>query len=120
MCILSFKNGIWDEILISLVCASFLYSKSAQNSEGLHVQDKSSTRAGWELWTKLKLNGLLQLKVFWVIYVIFFLFSTYFLFVWKEFLKNIPGSVLTSGLYDEWLGVPEQECEEKKVAAAQR
>ncbi|XP_026641830.1 LOW QUALITY PROTEIN: rho GTPase-activating protein 20-like [Microtus ochrogaster] len=37
----------------------------------------------------------------------------------KEFLQNIPGSVLTSGLYDEWLGVPDQECEEKKVAAAQ-
>lgn len=50
----------------------------------------------------------------------FFLFSTYFLFVCKEFLQNIPGSVLTSGLYDEWLGVPDQECEEKKVAAAQR
>nr|XP_042134880.1 LOW QUALITY PROTEIN: rho GTPase-activating protein 20-like [Peromyscus maniculatus bairdii] len=35
----------------------------------------------------------------------------------KEFLKNIPGSVLTSRLYEEWLGVLDQVYEEKKVAA---
>uniref|UniRef100_A0A8C8W8M2 Rho-GAP domain-containing protein n=1 Tax=Peromyscus maniculatus bairdii TaxID=230844 RepID=A0A8C8W8M2_PERMB len=37
----------------------------------------------------------------------------------KEFLRNIPGSVLTSRLYDEWLGVLDQVYEEKKVAAVQ-
>ncbi|KAL6060445.1 hypothetical protein STEG23_022653, partial [Scotinomys teguina] len=38
----------------------------------------------------------------------------------KEFLRNIPGSVLTSGLYDEWLGVLDQVGEDKKVAAVRR
>ncbi|CAH6779064.1 Gm1527 [Phodopus roborovskii] len=37
----------------------------------------------------------------------------------KEFLQNIKGSVLTSTLYDKWLGVLDQACEEKKAAAVQ-
>ncbi|XP_027250818.1 rho GTPase-activating protein 20 [Cricetulus griseus] len=38
----------------------------------------------------------------------------------KEFLQNIEGSVLTSRLYDEWLAVLDQVCEEEKAAAVQR
>ncbi|XP_059121075.1 rho GTPase-activating protein 20-like [Peromyscus eremicus] len=37
----------------------------------------------------------------------------------KEFLRNIPGSVLTSRQYDEWLGVLDPVYEEKEVAAVQ-
>ncbi|XP_052036864.1 T-cell activation Rho GTPase-activating protein-like [Apodemus sylvaticus] len=39
--------------------------------------------------------------------------------VLKEFLHNIQGSVLTSRLYDMWLGVLDQGNEEEKLAAVQ-
>lgn len=40
--------------------------------------------------------------------------------VLKEFLRSIQGSVLTSRLYDIWLGVLDQRNEEEKLAAVQR
>ncbi|XP_056841257.1 rho GTPase-activating protein 20 isoform X2 [Rattus norvegicus] len=39
--------------------------------------------------------------------------------VLKEFLRSIQGSVLTSRLYDVWLGVLDQRNEEEKLAAVQ-
>lgn len=41
-------------------------------------------------------------------------------FLCKEFLRSIQGSVLTSRLYDVWLGVLDQRNEEEKLAAVQR
>uniref|UniRef100_A0A8C9VCE7 Rho GTPase-activating protein 20 n=1 Tax=Scleropages formosus TaxID=113540 RepID=A0A8C9VCE7_SCLFO len=41
--------------------------------------------------------------------------------VFKEFLRNIPGSLLSQDLYDQWVGVLEQsEGEEEQVQAVQR
>nr|XP_035957800.1 uncharacterized protein LOC118542029 [Halichoerus grypus] len=40
--------------------------------------------------------------------------------VLKDFLRNIPGSVLLTDLYDKWLGVIDQGNEEEKITAAQR
>ncbi|XP_045853360.1 rho GTPase-activating protein 20-like [Meles meles] len=40
--------------------------------------------------------------------------------VLKDFLRNIPGSIFLSDLYDKWLGVIDQGNEEEKIAAAQR
>uniref|UniRef100_A0A3Q7Q0E1 Rho GTPase-activating protein 20-like n=1 Tax=Callorhinus ursinus TaxID=34884 RepID=A0A3Q7Q0E1_CALUR len=40
--------------------------------------------------------------------------------VLKDFLRNIPGSIFSSDLYDQWLGVIDQGSEEEKITAAQR
>nr|XP_035970373.1 rho GTPase-activating protein 20-like isoform X4 [Halichoerus grypus] len=37
-----------------------------------------------------------------------------------DFLRNIPGSVLLTDLYDKWLSVIDQGNEEEKITAAQR
>ncbi|XP_049487064.1 rho GTPase-activating protein 20-like [Panthera uncia] len=40
--------------------------------------------------------------------------------VLKDFLRNIPGSIFSSDLYDKWLAVADQGNEKEKVTAAQR
>uniref|UniRef100_A0A8C7BE55 Rho-GAP domain-containing protein n=1 Tax=Neovison vison TaxID=452646 RepID=A0A8C7BE55_NEOVI len=40
--------------------------------------------------------------------------------VLKDFLRNIPGSIFLSDLYDKWLGIIDQGNEEEKITAAQR
>ncbi|XP_064166571.1 rho GTPase-activating protein 20-like isoform X1 [Anguilla rostrata] len=42
--------------------------------------------------------------------------------VFKDFLRNIPGSLLSQDLYEQWLGVMEHagECDKDKVQAVQR
>eukprot|EP00073_Rattus_norvegicus_P044600 XP_017446742.1 PREDICTED: uncharacterized protein RGD1563562 isoform X4 [Rattus norvegicus] len=39
--------------------------------------------------------------------------------IFKDFLKNIEGSLMTSKLYDEWISVTEKINEEEKLAAVQ-
>ncbi|XP_057560620.1 rho GTPase-activating protein 20-like [Hippopotamus amphibius kiboko] len=39
--------------------------------------------------------------------------------VFKDFLRNIQGSIFSASLYDKWLGVIDQGNEEEKIAAAQ-
>lgn len=38
----------------------------------------------------------------------------------EDFLQNIQGSLMTSKLYDEWIGVPDKVNDEEKLAAVQR
>nr|CAI9698041.1 unnamed protein product [Rangifer tarandus platyrhynchus] len=40
--------------------------------------------------------------------------------VLKDFLRNIPGSIFSASLYDEWLDVIDQGNEEEKITATQR
>nr|XP_045046993.2 rho GTPase-activating protein 20-like [Desmodus rotundus] len=40
--------------------------------------------------------------------------------VFKGFLKNIPGSVLSSDLFDHWVSVMDQESDEQKINKIQR
>ncbi|XP_037365405.2 rho GTPase-activating protein 20-like isoform X2 [Talpa occidentalis] len=40
--------------------------------------------------------------------------------VLKDFLRNVPGGVFPSGLYEEWLGVTDQGKQEEKITATQR
>jgi len=40
--------------------------------------------------------------------------------LFKDFLKNIEGSLMTSELYDEWIAVTKKVDEEEKFAAVQR
>lgn len=35
----------------------------------------------------------------------------------EDFLQNIQGSLMTSKLYDEWIGVPDKVNDEEKLAA---
>lgn len=44
----------------------------------------------------------------------------YFSSLYKDFLQNIEGSLMTSKLYDEWIRVPEKVNDEEKLAAVQR
>uniref|UniRef100_A0ABK0LB85 RalA binding protein 1 like 1 n=1 Tax=Rattus norvegicus TaxID=10116 RepID=A0ABK0LB85_RAT len=39
--------------------------------------------------------------------------------IFKDFLQNIEGSLMTSKLYDEWIRVPEKVNDEEKLAAVQ-
>ena len=50
------------------------------------------------------------------------LFACIYLFFYphKDFLENIEGSLLSSELYEKWLGVLDEVTEEEKINAAQR
>ena len=43
-----------------------------------------------------------------------------FFFLYKEFLRTINVSLLTSQLYDQWIAVPENVSDMQKLAAVQR
>lgn len=43
-----------------------------------------------------------------------------FFHLWKDFLRNIEGSVLPSSVYAKWLALTDEGNEEEKIAAAQR
>jgi hypothetical protein len=49
-----------------------------------------------------------------------FFHKIYFFSIYKEFLQNIKESLLTSRIYEEWLGVLDQVIEEEKVTTVQR
>lgn len=38
----------------------------------------------------------------------------------KDFLRNIPGSIFSSDLYDHWICVMDQGNDEEKINAVQR
>uniref|UniRef100_G1QC45 Rho-GAP domain-containing protein n=1 Tax=Myotis lucifugus TaxID=59463 RepID=G1QC45_MYOLU len=40
--------------------------------------------------------------------------------VLKDFLRNIPGSIFSPDVYEEWLSVMDEENEEEKITASQR
>ena len=44
----------------------------------------------------------------------------FFFYPHKDFLENIEGSLLSSKLYEKWLGVLDEVTEEEKINAAQR
>lgn len=49
-----------------------------------------------------------------------YIYLLIYFYLHKDFLRNIPGSIFSSDLYDKWLAVADQGNEEEKVTAAQR
>ena len=40
--------------------------------------------------------------------------------LYKDFLRNIQGSIFTTSLYDKWLDVIDQGNKEEKITSTQR
>lgn len=137
------ESRVGEEVFVSSMCANLICSDVRWShleqrgdlpafptlprvcSEVLNFGENSRPVSGSPCQTRFCLGGRMntvkevRTKLNFTVGNIFSNFCDLY-FLCKEFLRSIQGSVLTSRLYDIWLGVLDQRNEEEKLAAVQR
>jgi hypothetical protein len=99
-------------------CTLFFSIFDRRNLLGLHISQHSPLGKVWELWRKLELNFRVD-YVFSNLHNLFFS-EKYIFSLYKDFLGNSKGSLLTCKLYNKWLSIHQKVNSQDKLTAVQR